>query len=309
MNALIIGTVAFFLFSLGSICPHDFIYVPALLSVVVAGGHVGGTIFSLQSDGVYALHIRTSRATANAEDTRLGGIWAYGLVGVPAGAIALLIIARIAGIDDSGVATALAAKDGAAGYIRRLSVCLGIFSVTVIGGFLGLNLIRVISDRLKAEIRRQISGQVEPLRLLDRGKLQMEQRSYVEALDTFSALALQDHTLVPIVWKGRALKRLGRLSEAVGVLSEGLRTRGAADEKFRRAVVLWNLACYRTLMSGGNADAHSVDSVVELLSEAVQNAPSLREELAADNLDPDLVSLLGNPVFERWRGDVLKKEK
>jgi hypothetical protein len=32
MNALITGIVAFFFFALGAICPHDFIYVPALLS-------------------------------------------------------------------------------------------------------------------------------------------------------------------------------------------------------------------------------------------------------------------------------------
>jgi len=309
MNALITGTLAFFLFALGSICPHDFIYVPALLSVIVAGGYVGGTIFSLQSDGVYALHIREGRTTSHAGDARLGGIWAYGLVGVPAGAIALLIVARIVGVDDSTVAAALAGKDGVAGSIRRVSICLGVFSVTVIGGFLGLNLIRVVSDRLRAEIRRQVFGQVEPLRLLDRGKLQMEQRSYSEALETFSALALHDSTLVPIVWKGRALKRLGRLSDAVGVLSEGLRTRGAADEKFRRAVVLWNLACYRSLMNGGSEDANFIASVIAQLSEAIQNAPEFGEDLSPDRLDSDLASLLGNPVFERWRADVLNKER
>jgi hypothetical protein len=309
MNALITGIVAFFFFALGAICPHDFIYVPALLSIVVAGGYVGGTIFSLQSDGVYALHIRADRSTSHAADARLGGIWAYGLVGVPAGAIALLIIARIAGVDDATVATALEGKSGVAGAVRRVAICLGTFSVTVIGGFLGLNLIRVVSDRVRAEIHRQISGQVEPLRLLDRGKLQMEEHSYREALGTFRALALHDHSLVPIVWQGRALKRLGRLSEAVEVLSAGLERRGPADEKFRRAVVLWNLACYRALMNKGNRDAHFVDSVVELLTEALENAPEFREDLAAENLDRDLVPLLGDPVFERWRTDVLNNRR
>jgi hypothetical protein len=222
MNALITGIVAFFLFALGVICPHEFIYVPALLSIIVVGGYVGGTIFSLQSDGVYALHIRAGRATSNASDTRLGGIWAYGLVGVPAGAIALLLIARIAGVDDSAVAAALSEKEGVAGAVRRVAVCLGTFSVTVIGGFLGLNLIRVVSDRVRAEIHRQVSGQVEPLRLLDRGKQQMEEHSYREALETFRSLALHDSTLVPIVWQGRALKRLGKLPEAIDVLTGGL---------------------------------------------------------------------------------------
>lgn len=44
MNALITGIAAFSFFALGVICPHDFIYLPALLSVVVAGGYrVAGT--------------------------------------------------------------------------------------------------------------------------------------------------------------------------------------------------------------------------------------------------------------------------
>lgn len=174
MNALITGIVAFFIFALGVICPHEFVYLPALLSIIIVGGYVGGTIFSLQSDGVYALHIRADRATSNAADARLGGIWAYGLVGVPAGAIALLIVARIAGIDDSTAAPTLAGKEGVAGAARRVAACLGTFSVTVVGGFLGLNLIRVVSDRVRAEIHRQ----VEPLRLLDRGKLQMEEHRW-----------------------------------------------------------------------------------------------------------------------------------
>lgn len=187
MNALITGIVAFFFFALGAICPHDFIYVPAPLSIIVVGGYVGGTIFSLQCDGVYALHIRADRATSNAAEARLGGICAYGLVGVPAGAIALLILARVAGVDDSAVAAALAEKEGVAGAVRRIALCLGTFSVTVVGGFLGLNLIRIVSDRVRAEIHRQ----VEPLRLLDRGKLQMEEHSYREAFETFKTLRMR----------------------------------------------------------------------------------------------------------------------
>jgi len=47
MYALVTGITAFFVAALGALCPHDFICVPALLSVIVAGGYVGGTIFSL----------------------------------------------------------------------------------------------------------------------------------------------------------------------------------------------------------------------------------------------------------------------
>ena len=97
MSGLVTGIVAFFVAALGALCPHHFVYVPALLAVIVAGGYVGGTIFSLQSEGVYDLRIRGSHAVASVGDVRLGGIWAYGLVGIPAGAIALLIAGRMVG--------------------------------------------------------------------------------------------------------------------------------------------------------------------------------------------------------------------
>ncbi len=168
MNALITGIAAFFLVALGTMCPHQSVYLPALFSVVVVGGYVGGTIFSLQSNGVYDLHIRAGRAFSHASESRLGGIWAYGLVGVPAGAIALLIIARMVGVDDSTLANILADGESVAAAIRRIAVCLGVFGVTVVGGFLGLNLIRVVSDRVKAEIHREVSGQVGPLKLWKR---------------------------------------------------------------------------------------------------------------------------------------------
>jgi tetratricopeptide (TPR) repeat protein len=152
-----------------------------------------------------------------------------------------------------------------------------------------------------------VSGQVEPLRLLEKGKLLMEEQSYREALEAFRSLAQHDATLLPIVWQGRALKRLGRLSDAIEVLKEGLRLRSASDDSFRRAVALWNLACYRSLMNKDSLEPNFVRSVIELLKEALQNAPEFRESLATENLDRDLVPLLGNPVFEQWRSDLLTK--
>lgn len=303
MNALVTGIAAFFIAALGVICPHEYVYVPALFSVIVAGGYVGGTIFSLQSDGVYDLRIRESRAVSNSRDARLGGIWAYGLVGIPAGAIALLIVARMAGVDDSMITEALATATGIGGSVRRAEMGLAAFATTVIGGFLGLNLIRVVSDRMKAEIQRQVDGRVEPLRLLEKGKMLMEEQSYAEALDAFRALERQDSSLLPAVWQGRALKRLGRLPEAIEVLSAGLRRRAPSDDHFRRAVALWNLGCYRAL----SGDADSVQPVIDALDEALRHAPQFRESLTAGALDDDLAPLVGNPIFDEWRRTTLKE--
>ncbi len=66
----------------------------------------------------------------------------------------------------------------------------------------------------------------------------MEERSYEDALEAFRTLERQDGTPSSIVWQGRALKRLGRLREAIQVLDDGLRLRGAGDDSFRRAVTL-----------------------------------------------------------------------
>jgi hypothetical protein len=305
MNALVAGIAAFFIAALAALCPHDFVYVPALLAVIVAGGYVGGTIFSLQSEGVYDLCIRENRAASSSGEARLGGIWAYGLVGIPAGAIALLIAGRMIGMDDSDVAQILSSTGGTAGSLRHMAVCLGAFAVTVVGGFLGLNLIRVVSDRMKAEIQRQVSGEVEPLRLLEKGRMLMEEQSFSEALEVFRALARQDPSLLPIVWQGRALKRLGRLSEAIDILTAGLRTRGPADDHFRRAVALWNLGCYRALLGKDE----SVGAVIGALDEALRHAPQFRESLSSGALDEDLASLTGNPVFEEWRRVMLERDR
>jgi hypothetical protein len=83
----------------------------------------------------------------------------------------------------------------------------------------------------------------------------------------------------------------------------GLKARGAADESFRRAVVLWNLACYRALAS------KDVESVIEVLAEALHLAPEFREDLRTGNLDGDLAPLLGNAIFDRWRADVLNGKR
>jgi hypothetical protein len=119
----------------------------------------------------------TAESAAQAREARLEGIWAYGLVGIPAGAIALLIAGRMIGVNDSAVAELLSSTAGSAALVRRMAICLGVFAVTVVGGFLGLNLIRVVSDRMKAEIQRQVSDEVEPLRLLEKGRMLMEEQS------------------------------------------------------------------------------------------------------------------------------------
>lgn len=53
----------------------------------------------------------------------------------------------------------------------------------------------------------------------------------------------------------------------------------------------------------------NVDSVIELLKEAIHEAPEFRDSLATENLDRDLASLLESSIFLRWRDDVLSEKR
>jgi hypothetical protein len=101
---------------------------------------------------------------------------------------------------------------------------------------------------------------------------------------------------------------MGRISDAIGVLDEGLRTRSEADEPFRRAAVYWNRACYKCLRDMQNVTSESVTSVVEDLRRAVHNAPEYAESLQPKQLDPDLAPLVGHPIFESWRASALARK-
>jgi len=115
--------------------------------------------------------------------------------------------------------------------------------------------------------------------------------------------------LRPIVWQARALKRLGRLADAIGVLDDGLRTRGGTDDPLRRAAAYWNRACYKSLRDIENRTSESVTSVVDDLKRAVQDAPAFAKSLWPKVLDDDLASLVGHPIFESWREQVLGQER
>jgi hypothetical protein len=91
------------------------------------------------------------------------------------------------------------------------------------------------------------------------------------------------------------------------VLREGIRSRGAVDERFRRAVARWNLACYQAALNREALRKEVVQSVIESLTEALHDAPEFRESLTPDALDADLLPLVGNPAFEKWRSSVLKR--
>src|SRR4051812_43530779 len=91
----------------------------------------------------------------------------------------------------------------------------------------------------------------------------------------------EELSLRPIVWQARALKRQGRVGEAIAVLDDGLKTRGANDEPFRRAVAYWNRACYKCVRGADNHAPQSIASVIDDLQLAVENQPDFAKSLSS----------------------------
>lgn len=50
------------------------------------------------------------------------------------------------------------------------------------------------------------------MRLLEKGKLLMEEHAYEDALEVFRTLARQEATLTAIVWKGARSKTSGQIA-------------------------------------------------------------------------------------------------
>jgi tetratricopeptide (TPR) repeat protein len=84
------------------------------------------------------------------------------------------------------------------------------------------------------------------------------------------------------VEKGRALKRLGKIKEALEAIEIAFQINSDKPE------VLYNRACYKLLLGS------PVDEVLENLGRAIAAKPELKEEAKKD---PDLQSLFENPEF------------
>jgi len=302
--------------ALGAICPTQWIYVPALLAVVISGGFIGGTIFSMQSEGVYELRIRRGGPQSQRPIVTIGGVWEYGFVGIAAGMIGLLITARIIGVGAKDVASALGADAGTIGTASitaaadRLFTCLGVFSVALVAGFLGLNLIRMVSDKVKEEIKKKIQEEFKeeltPDRLAERAKQLLENHAYESAVKAYRELGTHERTLRSPIGQAMALRRLGRLDAAISCLDDGIQSRAPAEgEPSRRAMAYWNRACYKSLKNKGDLKEENVKSIIEDLELSLQNEPGFKNSLRDVDFDDDLKPLVGNPIFDNWRKKIL----
>ncbi len=124
----------------------------------------------------------------------------------------------------------------------------------------------------------------------------IDKGSFGEALEAANkALELDSNNLRAIVAKARALKRLGKIREALAAVDDALARADVKATAEDRGVLLYNRACYNLLMNPAD-----IDGTLASLEVAFPLRPDLRKLAAKDD---DLRTLWDNPRFVQLTGD------
>lgn len=120
-----------------------------------------------------------------------------------------------------------------------------------------------------------------------RARQKINQGEFDQALELARrALAGSSRDLGAYIEKGRALKRLGRVQEALQTVEEGLKVKGDDPR------LLYNRACYLSLL---RQDASHDAVILADLQTAIRLMPKLKENVA---MDPDLENVRHLKDFE-----------
>lgn len=167
-----------------------------------------------------------------------------------------------------------------------------LISVSFLAGAFGKRVVEAAGKRLFEEVKeakndaKTAQSQADHAAAmgytLNAGIANNQGDSHLALTMTDYAIELDDEYISAYVEKGRALKRLGRLSEALETIEKALRMNSTRPD------LTYNHACYK-LLTGG-----STTEVIDELRKTFDLRPDLKE--AAKN-DPDLDSLKTNPEF------------
>lgn len=170
------------------------------------------------------------------------------------------------------------------------------FSVAFVSGFLGLKLVKAVSERFfdKEELKDKMdkvdanAGATAFLTAqegITAGQLDEAEKNYRRAL------ALDPHNQVrALIGIARVQRRKNNLVEAIATLDDAIRMGDKEHMKGRTAVAYWNRACYKALTKPPN-----LEGAVDDLQASTQITPSYRLSLYEDE---DLKALHGNARFQ-----------
>ncbi len=197
---------------------------------------------------------------------------------------------------------------------------LFLISLSAIGGFAGYRMLTSLANKMLAKLEERADDLDERTRSLETSKAQLEEKTsalqesnvvleaklleaqadlHVSEARFQDALSLLDDFFKRVATvsipsevlasahktKGRALKRVGRVREALAAADEGLELPGVPPRA--RSSLLYNKACYTALLAAAPASAQDVQAVVALLKGSHALFPLKKSELDDDkDFDP-----------------------
>ena len=197
-------------------------------------------------------------------------------------------------IGSGGAASALFLFSGTISLGEGPSKFVLLICVSFLAGAFGQRIIEIAGGGLVASAERaaeRVAGEtVGKLALPTAVALAEKARRCVAEGDDQTALEYAEKAIAAdpkynggYTGKGSALKRLGRVPEALKALEEGL------SKVPDHPILLYNRACYRALLG------HSADSILTDLRKAIEQRSRLRKDAAQDT---DLKSLRDDPAFK-----------
>lgn len=175
------------------------------------------------------------------------------------------------------------------------------FSIAYVCGFLGLKLIKNLSERFLQEV--QLKEGLERVEHTEgataflSGQAAISEKQYIEAQQFFKNALLIDkgNEVRSLVGLARAYRGQKRYLEAIRTLDDAVSRSDREPLKDRMAVVYWNRACYRTLMNQTTLTAQVKDEIFKDLEASLELQPDFRKDLPRDE---DLTAIFNDDRFK-----------
>ena len=174
------------------------------------------------------------------------------------------------------------------------------FALAYVFGFLGLRLVKGLSERLLQEFEIKeglaqveknegatafLSGQTA----LQLGQVEEAEMQFRKAL----CIDSENNRVRALIGLASVQRRKGQLGDAIATLSDAIDLRAEESVKGRIAVAYWNRACYRALAQG--AEPQNLQQVIDDLRESIRIQPAYRQDLLKEE---DLQSVREEPTFK-----------
>jgi len=187
-------------------------------------------------------------------------------------------------------------KDDARSKLLLISISFlaGVFGKRIVE-LAGQKLLKQAEEKAKAVAQETVTTEVAPPAAATYAfaatELIRTGESIPKALEMAElALRYDPKSIHALIEKARALKRLGKVEEALATIEEALRIRPDEPKS------LYNRACYMSILKKNSAE------ILADLKKAFQSLPELREDARKD---PDFESMRSLPEFKNLVGEVI----